>query len=290
VAPLAGPTGGSPSPKVSYGCSNVVRVLEVLRRMNGLVDQAAEHAVFTLSSEDLAACLRAAHVVEQRVAALRLACVRELDGRGVAWEHGDTSTAAWLREQLRISPSAARRMVRLAAGVGAAPQVVGDAFAAGVITVEQTWVIVRTIADLPAHAGPEVTGKAAQALVDHAGGFDPLGLGRIGQRILWHVAPDLAEEADLAALRRDERRARLHRHVTLSSPDAGLVRLSGLLDAETAGLLHAAIDPLSAPTGDGEDDRTPGQRRHDALADLCRLVLGTGDLPESGGDRPQVVA
>jgi hypothetical protein len=36
------------------------------------------------------------------------------------------------------------------------------------------------------------------------------------------------------------------------------------------------------------DDRTMGQRRADALIEVCRLVLNTGDLPVNGGDRPQV--
>jgi hypothetical protein len=74
----------------------------------------------------------------------------------------------------------------------------------------------------------------------------------------------------------------------LSDQPDGHTRLTGSLDPETAALLRAALDPLSAPTGVG-DDRTPGQRRADALAEVCRLALRTGQLPESGGDRPQLV-
>ena len=32
-----------------------------------------------------------------------------------------------------------------------------------------------------------------------------------------------------------------------------------------------------------------GQQRADALTDVCRLALNTAELPENGGDRPQVV-
>ena len=43
-----------------------------------------------------------------------------------------------------------------------------------------------------------------------------------------------------------------------------------------------------APDPAVADDRTPGQRRADALVDICRLALNTGQLPDNGGDRPQV--
>jgi hypothetical protein len=36
------------------------------------------------------------------------------------------------------------------------------------------------------------------------------------------------------------------------------------------------------------DHRTPGQRRHDALVEMCELLLKTGDLPENGGSKPQL--
>jgi hypothetical protein len=39
----------------------------------------------------------------------------------------------------------------------------------------------------------------------------------------------------------------------------------------------------------GTDLRTPAQRRADALTDVCRLALASTDLPDNGGDRPQVV-
>jgi len=49
----------------------------------------------------------------------------------------------------------------------------------------------------------------------------------------------------------------------------------------------AALDPLCRPIPG--DPRTPAQRRADALTDVCRLALSTGELPVNGGDRPQVV-
>ncbi|WP_344119555.1 HNH endonuclease signature motif containing protein, partial [Planosporangium flavigriseum] len=89
-----------------------------------------------------------------------------------------------------------------------------------------------------------------------------------------------------------EERAFLGRDLRLSEvPGENRVRLSGWLDRESAAQVRAAIDPLSAPRPSaGEPDvRTPGQRRVDALVEVCRIALACGELPANGGDRPQVV-
>ena len=111
-------------------------------------------------------------------------------------------------------------------------------------------------------------------------------LRKLGTRILDHVAPDIADAAAHAALDAEARRATRDRHLTLSEQTDGRLRLTGTLDAETAGLLRAAIDPLTAPSGP-DDPRSPGQRRHDALADLCRLALRTGELPDTAATPPR---
>jgi hypothetical protein len=74
------------------------------------------------------------------------------------------------------------------------------------------------------------------------------------------------------------------------------VRLTGWLDRESASQVRAALDPLSAPrsagredAGPGPDLRSPGQRRADALVEVCRIAMACGELPDNGGDRPQVV-
>ena len=124
--------------------------------------------------------------------------------------------------------------------------------------------------------------------------LDPVQLRCAGRRILTHVAPDAGDADEEARLQRAERNAREQRFLTLSPVGDGRVRLRGILDSESAGVLAAAIDPLCKPehttaemaaTGEA---RTPGQRRADALVDVCRLALAGGRLPDNGGDRPQV--
>ena len=263
-------------------------MLEALAQVGGAVDDCAETALWGLSDDELLASLDATQVLAQRLAAIQLGLVRELDGRGVAVAQGASSTAVWLRERLRLSGRSARQLVQLAATIDAAPPAVRDALLSGAITVEQGRVVAETIAALPVEAGPEVADKATQLLVAWADRFDPTSLSRLGERVLAHVAPELADQAELKALERATERAEARRHVTLSEQQNGQVRLSGNLDTETASLLREAIDPLCAPAGE-HDDRSPGQRRADALGEICRLALRTGQLPDNGGDRPQLV-
>jgi uncharacterized protein DUF222 len=67
-----------------------------------------------------------------------------------------------------------------------------------------------------------------------------------------------------------------------------MVAVDGLLDPLTGETVLAAVHACSAPAGP-EDARSPGQRRADALGEICRRALTTGRLPSAGGDRPQVL-
>ncbi|MPZ74447.1 MAG: DUF222 domain-containing protein, partial [Nitriliruptorales bacterium] len=57
-----------------------------------------------------------------------------------------------------------------------------------------------------------------------------------------------------------------------------------LTDTANAQFL-AAIAPLSRKTA-ADDDRSPAQRRHDALATLCQQACDRGDLPTVAAQRP----
>ncbi|MFI6241114.1 DUF222 domain-containing protein [Micromonospora sp. NPDC050795] len=263
-------------------------MIDELARAEGAVAACTDAPAWALAEHDLIAVLDATHRLQQRLAAVQLAAVRELDGRGTAVAQGASSTTVWLRHRLRLDVSAARRLVGLAASLDVAPPAVRDALAGAAVSVEQARVIADTAATVSASAGVEVADKAVGVLVEWAGQFDPTLLRRLGTRILDHVAPDLADAAAAAALAAEAARAARDRHVTISTHADGRLRLSGTLDAESAALLRAAIDPLSAPLGP-DDTRCAGQRRHDALADVCRLALRAGELPENGGDPAQIV-
>ncbi|HEX7744488.1 MAG TPA: DUF222 domain-containing protein [Micromonosporaceae bacterium] len=140
-----------------------------------------------------------------------------------------------------------------------------------------------------AEAGVLAADKAVGLLLDWAGQFDPDSLRKLADRILDHVAPQVAEQAQRRALEAAEKRDQRDRYLNLSPQPDGRVRLSALLDVETSTVLRTAFGPLTKPHGE-QDDRTPGQRRHDALTEVCRLALRTGKLPDNGGgEATQVV-
>ena len=120
---------------------------------------------------------------------------------------------------------------------------------------------------------------AEAALLNFAADFAPAPLRRLGARILDHVAPQVADRLDAIALERQERRAWRERGFTMSPPVSGLVRVSGHLTVEDAAVVSAALDPLSFRMAD-PDSRNPAQLRADALVEVCRLALRTGELPD----------
>ena len=62
----------------------------------------------------------------------------------------------------------------------------------------------------------------------------------------------------------------------------------GLLDPEAGQLVLAALEPLARPS-DAHDARSGPQRRADALIELARRALEGGQLPQTGGIRPQLL-
>jgi hypothetical protein len=66
-------------------------------------------------------------------------------------------------------------------------------------------------------------------------------------------------------------------------------RAPGNPDSGNSSDTHGHQSGPDGPVGNAfRDHRTPGQRRHDALVEMCELLLKTGDLPENGGSKPQL--
>jgi len=193
---------------------------------------------------------------------------------GAANGDGYASTAAFLRHVCHLSPGAARSRVDVAIELTEKPAIAA-VFAAGEISYQHVKVITDALQPLPAN----VQVDAEPVLIEAARSHDPGQVAQIARRVRHIVDPDGQEGVD------ERHREQRWFDVALTFEGTGAVR--GLLDAEAAAVVRAAIDALSRPAGD-IDPRTAAQRRADALVELARRSLDSGDLPELGGERPHV--
>jgi len=258
---------------------------EALEELGAGAAKCAREPAWALPDAELAACLDAAHRLEQSAAAAKAHLVRQIDARGLAKTQDRRGIVSWLRARLKIDPQAARDLLEAANALDRYEHL-DQAFSAGEIHTRQVLAVAEALDDLPADVGADIAERAQTTLVSWASELEPAKLRRIGTRILEHVAPERADQQDEEALRREEERARRRRAFTLSTPFEGSVRVSGYLPVEDAAIVRAALDPLCTPRPG--DPRTPAQQRADALVDVCRLALNCGDLPDNGGERPQL--
>jgi hypothetical protein len=228
-------------------------------------------------------------VLAERVLALRqlvdrleghwLKELATVDGRGAAGAEQDQqvgSTAAWLRNRLRLGAGAASSSVRTARALFRGPlAATAAALSDGAISVAHARVLAHGTHDLPDH----LTVEAEPVLVEAAVRLDPPRLRRVLGHLRLVADP---EGADRAAEVRHGRRG-----LWLTPTLDGMVAIDGLLEPEAGQSVLAALEPLARPA-DAHDVRSGSQRTADALAELARRALEGGRLPQAGGVRPQL--
>jgi hypothetical protein len=202
-----------------------------------------------------------------------------VDARGAAGaDHGQPagSTASWLRARLRMGAGAAHTNVRTARALFRGPLTqTARALTDGQLSPAHASVLAVGTQELPA----QVTVEAEPVLVEAARRLDPPRLRQVIGHLQLVADPDGAE----AKAERHQQRRGLWLAPTLE----GMVALDGLLEPEAGQTLLAALEPLARPAS-AADDRSGGQRRADALAELARRALEGGRLPQTGGVRPQL--
>lgn len=282
----------------------------------------ADAALWSLADAEIVDSLTTIHEAEQALRAAKAHLVHQVGARKIPSQQASTSTASWLRSQLRVSIQEATRLVALSACLSARPEL-DQALTAGSVNHEQALTVARTLDDLAGEVDADTIAAAEARLISEACRLDPHELRHAGTRILTHIAPEVAEQAELAALQRADARAHRNRYLTLSPIGDGGYRMHGTFDAAATAVIRAALDPLCSPkagraaaaqaarasTGtDSEpadtatpaaaadsntkvdpDPRSSGQRRADALVEICRVALRTTELPANGGEPPQVI-
>ena len=174
---------------------------------------------------------------------------------------GALGIVPWLRSNCKLSGGAAAERVGVARQLEHLPET-QKAFAHGEVGYQHVAVMARTAE----HIGVAAVRKAEASLLKAAETMDP--------GLFTGVAKNFEHRVDAEAALAEANCAYERRYLHVSEPSDGLVRLDGLLDVEGGAILRSALDARMLPGKD--DDRTPGQRRADALVDLCRRKTGDG--------------
>ena len=231
--------------------------------------------------------------------------VRDAQRRDLAGELCHSTLPRALAATLRISPAEAGRRVRAAEALSGRMSMTGQPLAPvrphlaaaqrdGDVSAEQVDIVERGLAKVSGPGfDPADVEWAEEKLAGYAATFGPKDLKRLVERVVDWIDPDGTLPDD--KLQADRR------YFTLQSTKdggyAGEFRLTG----EAGVKLQAVLGPLAKPrinvteTADGKpveepDDRTYGQRMHDALEQLCDRLLRTDTaVPDAGGTPATVI-
>jgi hypothetical protein len=187
------------------------------------------------------------------------------------------SGADWLlQNSLHLEPGDASRIVKLA-HLCALPknQIMAAAVAGGTVTVtvRKAMTALSQLRQVEGDLAPGTREQALGSLTLMAQtGYDRHVIA-VGRALMALLGAD-------RALADNEDKLRTLSSLSLCPLENGMFRISGRLDPESAAVLTAALDPLSAPTpcdaNGGRDPRPADRRRADALVELCRRAAAAG--------------
>ncbi|HET8970719.1 MAG TPA: DUF222 domain-containing protein [Candidatus Nanopelagicales bacterium] len=285
-----------------------------LQRLIKLVD---DGALNDLGALGLVGFLQDYEQVRNMMPTVDRAAIEYGTGQGVPATLTQRGMAQVLSGGLRISAAEAGRRVRAAEHLADRLSQVGEplgpyrpdlarAQREGAVTPEQVGVIDTALRRVD-RCDPAAVAAGERLLVEAAAELGPRDLAAVAGRLVDAIDPDGAAPADEAEHRR-------RRAFTLRQRDDGSWSGELRLTPELGQKLAALLGPLMAPAktgcqaGDGQtgtdqtgtdragtdrpepgqpeaepDDRTTGQRRHDALEALLDRLLRGDSLPDSGG-------
>jgi hypothetical protein len=248
--------------------------------VSGLVSAIEEYAA--ADAVRLPSAVQLADLEELLAAERRLSA--EIGRRLAAAEATDAMVAetgytprSWLMAEMDHTGRSASRRLKLARACQRLPEL-GRARADGDLSDDNARLLAKLLSDIPAGADREA---AEQVLLPLARVAGPAELGRAAGELRERLGLD--EDADAA---REKRYG--ERHLTADRTFDGYLTGRYLLDPQAAAALLAALGAHIGKAGP-DDERTIGQRRADALAEVCESHLAADPLPDERGERPRVV-
>jgi hypothetical protein len=188
----------------------------------------------------------------------------------------DHSPRAWLVNQTRITRGAAAGYLGWANRSIAHPQVAAK-LADGSISQSWAYQLCQWTSKLPLECRADAD---AILLAAADAGADLEDLARLFAEIYSRSVPDPEPDSGLDF---DDRDARLE------TTFGGAGVLTGDLTPECVSVVRTVLDALSAPR-DADDDRTHGQRYHDALHEAMTRLVTAGLVPDRAGQPSKVIA
>ena len=243
-----------------------------------------------LDESQLLALIRAVEKIRRKAESFDNVTIPELEARGIPARYVLRGTSQFVAGLLNLAPSESGARVRHAHELGVRVQLSGQidqpllpalaaARAEGLATAKQAEVIIRCLGKLrDARLPVDELAKAEAFLVEQAELFDAATLAGIAKQLLDTLVPD----GTLA----DERWQQRRRFLSCVPNGEGMHRLTADLDSETAALALAVLHSLAAPkpAADGDhDERTAGQRMHDAFRSVLKIAQRSAELPSSAG-------
>ena len=297
------------------------RALEdVLTDLDALLDELTAPPHEPMTTSGLVSASARLRVAGARMDAVRWSILPRIEAAGLWAQTGARTFAVWLARAEDVQTVTARRDVRTARALRDHLPATLSAGLAGHVGVDK----IRVLVDVATTSATRTEALAAPAVdvptIDQAGSAPDPGPAEDApagpvpdepttgtpttsaaptweeQLLDWSTqnGPDrfrglvryFARHADPDADERGYTKARQREYLDVA-PTLGGYHLSGFLTEEHGQTLTTAIGSImGAPAVD--DDRTPGQRRAQALADLSRIVLDTGRTGTGASVRPHL--
>ncbi|WP_410581293.1 DUF222 domain-containing protein [Amycolatopsis sp. lyj-108] len=208
----------------------------------------------------------------------------EIESRGVRELYGYNSIAAFYEHVARVPRAEAQkvtaravalnsRRVRDGTSIDPVAPLTGTAASTGALAEAGIDRIVTVMKRLPDHLTASTRHEAEKGLVELACVARPRDVTVAGTELLAQLDPDGNPKEDPSPkLQRSE--------FWLRQKRTGRWDLRGNLDPETGARLNALLVPRAYPAPNGAaDDRTPAERRGDALSEIVDLAESSPDIP-----------
>lgn len=213
-----------------------------------------------------------------------------------AVDDGYRNAAEFLRARLRISIGEARRRLALAsvvlpqAGIAgqeisARHEVLAEALSSADMPSRSATVISVALDQVRHITDGETALQMEQSLTDSAVQSDPDFVSRMAKRWVDAIDQDGSEPS--------QEELRQRQGAFIRKPRRGLHHMEIFATAEQfetlATVMNTATNPRLRQDTDGLDRRSRAQKLLDGLIGACGVALSTGELPATGGLRPQVM-